>query len=491
MKILVTARYISGRALEGGSSRYMRCLIDTLRGLGHEVIETTDPGKFVSMKLDLILCSHPERFAAIKASPARKVFIAHGLIGDEHMVAGADRYIAVSEEVRKANLGRGIDSVVVPQPIPVMEPIPPADELRKILVIRREPVKDDPFAHLAERYELRVSDLEQPIEEQIAWADLCITLGRGALEAMMQGKPVLVADNRHYMGPLGDGYVTLENIAEIAKHNFSGRRYRHPVTREWLEAELAKYDPRDSGRLSSWTHDNCNAPMIARKLIDPGAVLAFGVLVNDVQRLDMCFRQSEIEGKAHMILHPTSATTGLNRLLMRMEDEGAEIGVLAHQDMHFRQGWVDQVREQVSKLPPSWVVAGIIGKDMKGNICGKLHDMRIAPLFNTSEMHEFPHLASCFDECVILVNLRKRFRFDERLEGFDLYGTMCVLQAWEQGGTAWILDAFAEHYCMRPFSWFPDKEFQARWRWLHRRFPGAPRIDSTVIGVPRDNPETA
>lgn len=491
MRILVTARYISGASVEGGSSRYMRCLIDTLRDLGHEVIETTDPGKFVSMKLDLILCSHPERFAAIKANPARKILISHGLIEDEHMVAGADRYVAVSEEVRKANLERGIDSVVLPQPIPVAEPDKPGEELKRILVIRREPVQDDPFAYFAGRYELRVSDLERPIEEQIAWADLVITLGRGALEAMMQGKPVVVADNRPYIGPLGDGYVTLENVAEIAKHNFSGRRYRHPVTRQWLEAELAKYDPRDSGRLRSWAHDQCNAPMIARKIIDPGAVMAFGVLVNDIKRLDMCFRQSEIEGKAHMILHPTSATEGLNRLLQRMEDEGAEIGVLAHQDMHFRQGWVDQVREQVAKLPPSWIVAGIIGKDMKGNICGKLHDMRIAPQFNSSELHEFPHLASCFDECVIIVNLKKTFRFDERLEGFDLYGTMCVLQAWEQGGTAWVLDAWAEHYCMRPFTWFPDKVFQERFKWLHKRFPGAPRIDSTVIGAPRDNSEAA
>lgn len=491
MRILVTARYISGASVEGGSSRYMRCLIDTLRALGHEVIETTDPGKFSTMPLDLILCSHPERFEAIRRNPSRKVYIAHGLIPDEHMVAGADRYVAVSEEVRAANLKRGIESVVIPQPIPVLDQVRPGADLRRILVIRREPVKDDPFAYLAARYELRYSDLAKPIEGQIAWADLAISLGRGALESMMMGKPVLVADNRPYIGALGDGYVTLENVAELAKHNFSGRRYRRPVTREWIEAELAKYEPRDSDRLRSWTEGNCNAPMIARKIIDPGSVLAFGVLVNDIRRLDMCFRQSGIEGKAHILMNPESATKGLNRLLAAMENEGAEIGVLAHQDMHFRQGWVDQVRDQVAKLPPSWIVAGIIGKDMQGNICGKLHDMRIAPQFNTSEMHEFPHPASCFDECCIIVNLKKGFRFDERLDGFDLYGTMCVLQAWEQRGTAWVLDAFAEHYCMRPFSWFPDADFQARWKWLHGRFPGAPRIDSTVMGAPRDKTAVA
>jgi hypothetical protein len=109
--------------------------------------------------------------------------------------------------------------------------------------------------------------------------------------------------------------------------------------------------------------------------------------------------------------------------------------------------------------------------------------MRIPLHFSTS--HRFPHPASCFDECCIIVNLKKGFRFDERMPGFDLYGTLCVLQAKARGGTAWILDAFAEHYCMRPFTWYPGKEFEACWKWLHETFPEAGRIDSTVIGVER------
>jgi len=59
MRILVTARYISGAAREGGSSRFMRCVADTLAELGHEVIATADPGKRAAEHFDLILCSHP------------------------------------------------------------------------------------------------------------------------------------------------------------------------------------------------------------------------------------------------------------------------------------------------------------------------------------------------------------------------------------------------------------------------------------------------
>jgi hypothetical protein len=227
------------------------------------------------------------------------------------------------------------------------------------------------------------------------------------------------------------------------------------------------------------------------RILDSGPEIAFGVLVNNLMRLDMCFRQSEIDGKAHIIKNPISATTGLNRLLGIMQDEGAAVAVLAHQDMHFRQGWIPQVREQIAKLPEDWAVAGIIGKDLEGNICGKFHDMRIAPVFNTSDLHKFPQPASCFDECCIIVNLKSGFRFDESLDGFDLYGTMAVLQTWEMGRTAWIIDAFAEHYCMRPFTWFPDKGFQARFKWLHDRFPNAQRIDSTALGVERKKKEAA
>ena len=469
----------------------MHCAAEALRELGHDVTVTEHPGEYFCEPFDLILCSHPERFAAIKNNKSRKVFIAHGLIQDEHMPTGADRYVSVSEEVREANLARGIDSVVIGQPIVIPEQKPPQKELRRILVIRREAVEDDPFAFLSEKYDLRISDPATPIEEQLAWADLVITLGRGALEAMAQGKPVLVADNRSYIGALGDGYVTPENILELAKHNFSGRRFRNPVTREWVEAELAKYDAGDSGFLYRWVRDNHNARMIVSRYLETGPVIAFGVMVNDLMRLDMCFRQSEIDGKAHIIKEPESATKGLNRLLDIAQAQGADVAVLAHQDMYFRQAWIQQVKDQLSLLPDSWVVAGIIGKDLEGNICGKFHDMRIAPVFNTSDIHTFPQPAACFDECCIIVNLKSGFRFDEALEGFDLYGTMVVLQAQEMGGTAWIIDAFAEHYCMRPFSWFPDKDFQARFKWLHERFPNALKIDSTVLAVPNQNEKAA
>ena len=215
--------------------------------------------------------------------------------------------------------------------------------------------------------------------------------------------------------------------------------------------------------------------------------VSFGVISNDPYRLNTVLCKSDLPGELHYLLKPKSATQGLNVMLDEIEKEGADVAVLAHHDMYFRNGWLQRVKEQIAKLPDSWVCAGIIGKDMEGRMCGKLHDMRMVEIVNTSSVHEFPQEACCFDECVIIINMKKGFRFDEALEGFDLYGTLCVLQAWEMGGNAYILDAFAEHYCLRNFSWAPDEDFKRRYQWLYDRYQAAfGQPDSTVfVNKPR------
>jgi hypothetical protein len=157
--------------------------------------------------------------------------------------------------------------------------------------------------------------------------------------------------------------------------------------------------------------------------------------------------------------------------------------------MYFRSGWVEQVISQIKLLPESWVVAGVIGKDAKGITCGKFHDMRIPAHFDTSDIHLFPQEVCCFDECVIIINMKKNFRFDEDLPDFDLYGTLAVLQAWEMKGTAWVIDAFCEHYCLRPFTWYPDEKFVKNYKWLFDKFSAKWKIDSTALGLSPDAEE--
>lgn len=211
--------------------------------------------------------------------------------------------------------------------------------------------------------------------------------------------------------------------------------------------------------------------------------ISMGVMVNDIGRLDMVLRQSEINPsiKCHSIKMPESAVSGLNKLLDLIDEDGADIAILTHQDMYYRSWWINQVEAQIMNLPESWMIAGPVGKDMGGAIQGNFRDMRVPLIFHDDDL---PVPASCLDECCLIVNMKTGFRFDAGLKGWDLYGTMAVCQAWEMGGTAWIIDAYAEHYCLRPFTWVPGKEFEDAFRWLHSRFPNAPRIDTTVLGVP-------
>ena len=217
--------------------------------------------------------------------------------------------------------------------------------------------------------------------------------------------------------------------------------------------------------------------------------VVFGCMINDPQRFSMVLRQSQINSPLMFVQNPESATKGLNILLDKAELESADICCLVHQDMYFRYGWIDQVRSQIKMLPDSWVVCGPIGKDASGLVCGKFHDMRIPDHFNTSDIHSFPHEACCFDEAVIIVNIKKGFRFDEALKDFDLYGTLCVLQAWESSQTAWVIDCFCEHYCLRPFTWSPSESFCKQYKMLHDRFSARWKIDSTALGLSPDATE--
>ena len=73
-------------------------------------------------------------------------------------------------------------------------------------------------------------------ENYINKADIVISLGRGALEAMSCGRAVIVYD---YQG--GDGMVTENNINKIRKNNFSGRRFKKDYDMADLIQEIKKY----------------------------------------------------------------------------------------------------------------------------------------------------------------------------------------------------------------------------------------------------------
>ena len=80
------------------------------------------------------------------------------------------------------------------------------------------------------------------IADEINKADLVVSLGRGCLEAMACGRPVVIFDKRRYMDQMGDGYLTSENFGMFIKNNCSGRYSKKTMTVDNLVEEFKKYN---------------------------------------------------------------------------------------------------------------------------------------------------------------------------------------------------------------------------------------------------------
>lgn len=267
MNIIVIALYVNGLVSEGGSSLYYKCIIDELTNLGHNVYTTSNPSDIMNRDADIIICSHNKILNKIKNHKAYKICISQGIIGDEILVSGADKYYSISYESQQNNLKHGINSEILNQPIKLQNLYSINDKLQNILIIRRQRNEIDPFKFLSKHYNIINSDINIPIEEQIKDVDLCITLGRGALSSMSMGKPILVADNRPYIGSKGDGYVDDTNIHTISKCNFSGRAMGINLTDKWIMNQLSKYNKDNQQFLYDYICKYHDSTEIVKRLI--------------------------------------------------------------------------------------------------------------------------------------------------------------------------------------------------------------------------------
>lgn len=268
MNIIITALYVNGVVSEGGSSLYYKCIIDELESMGHTVYATSNTNDVMNRSADLIICSHNKILNKIKNHTAYKICISQGIIGDEILVSGADKYYSISYECQQNNIKNGINSEILNQPIKLQNLYTINDRLQNILIIRRQRNEIDPFNFLCNHYNIINSDINIPIEEQIKSADLCITLGRGALSSMSMGKPILVADNRPYIGSKGDGYVDDTNIHTISKNNFSGRAIGIKLTDNWILSQLSKYNKSNQQFLYDYICKYHNSKEIVNRLIN-------------------------------------------------------------------------------------------------------------------------------------------------------------------------------------------------------------------------------
>lgn len=266
MKILLTNNHLNRL---GGSETFTYTTAKELADRGHDVeVFTFAPGimseriaRFAKVVAapdrsgyDLMLINHTTCLAAVQGIPGFKVFTSHGIYpAIEQMQQGADAYVSISEEVQQHSRNKGFSSTVIHNGIDCRKFKPNTginEKLTSVLCLCQDPTAMEYVQEACKQLDVKFDAVRYPthssfeVEEKMNEADLVISLGRGAYEAMACGRSVIVFDMRQY-SPLktADGIITPDNAREILKNNFSGRRFKMEWGLNELIAEMKKYDP--------------------------------------------------------------------------------------------------------------------------------------------------------------------------------------------------------------------------------------------------------
>ncbi len=183
------------------------------------------------------------------------IFLSHGVLPFLEQPPLEDlnisKYLVVSEEVKDNLMQKGIpnDQILIFRNIIDTQRFSPFSEMdekpKRVLVNSRRMDQQTRsiVAEACKRLGLEMTfignpgNIEWEVEKYVNQADICISLGRGILEAMSCGRAAIVFDYND-----GDGLVTADNIDEIQKCNFSGRRFKRRFSVETLIEEIKKYN---------------------------------------------------------------------------------------------------------------------------------------------------------------------------------------------------------------------------------------------------------
>jgi|GEM_PF-1301035 len=274
MKILLTNHHLLDFT---GSEIFTFTIADFLKKRGHEVIVYSKYvdrmlPSFQSIKVpvvqDLALIKGEKFDIAhvhhnINAIEVRYhfrelpiVFLSHGILPfleqPPYIDLNISKFLAVSEEVKQNLVKNGVkeNDIKIYRNIVDSQKFCPINRIRSkpekalILSNRIDANRGNVIREACNRLNIqckfigsRFGEIEQALlPHYINDADIVFSLGRGAIETMLHGRVPIIFD---YFD--GDGMVTPENIKEIMKCNFSGRRYRINYTVDGLVNEIEKY----------------------------------------------------------------------------------------------------------------------------------------------------------------------------------------------------------------------------------------------------------
>jgi len=163
----------------------------------------------------------------------------------------------------------------------------------------------------------------------------------------------------------------------------------------------------------------------------------------------------------------SSAATAYNAAI---DAAKTDVVVLAHQDVFLPAGWGEQLQRALASLAvtdPNWAVAGVWGGKQSGKFTGHLYCAGLERVLGQPATP--PVEVSSLDELLLIVRKSSGVRFDERLEGFHLYGTDICLEARARGMKSYAISAFCIHntngYRMLPLEFWKSYLFLRRkWR---------------------------
>ena len=273
MKILVTNHWLKKL---GGSEIFTYTLAGKLKQLGHDVELFTNVHGMVSNRIatdfkipvvdvakqrhyDLILANHNtcvrQAFLVFKG---KIIQTCHGTTPKlEQPSSFANEYVSISAEVAEHVAVLGHHSHIIRNGIDCdrFKPITNINKhIRTVLSLTHSEHLNAMLSQLFARHGIKLIALNKfknpvwDVEKYINQADLVISLGRGAYEAMACGRPVLVLDKRPYQSLLGDGLLTPDNIDQSSHYNCSGRALRLKDLPMMIEQTIANYN----SEMQSW-----------------------------------------------------------------------------------------------------------------------------------------------------------------------------------------------------------------------------------------------
>lgn len=236
--VLTMARYLSTFCDVGVFTHHKGFVSDLLKDFIDD-----DPKDY-----DLALINHN---TCIDVDAKFKIFTSHGTEPSlEKPMQGCDIYVGVNEAVAD----RHRLEYVIKNPIDTkrFKPTHPLnDEPKKVL--------DISTGHFPGEA-IKPSRTNDNMPELINQADLVVSMGRGALEAMSCGRPVITWDSKINWGARGDGYLYPPIYGYTA-----GPYFKRKIN--WKE-ELSKYNPKDGKKNREYILKHHAVQLIAQEYLD-------------------------------------------------------------------------------------------------------------------------------------------------------------------------------------------------------------------------------